>query len=51
MTHDNSRTITYSSFDKATRIAKGNNTIDFIYGINRSHFERVDTQNGEKIIT
>ncbi|MCF6194114.1 MAG: RHS repeat-associated core domain-containing protein, partial [Kangiellaceae bacterium] len=43
MVSGNSRTTTYSIFDKATKIIKGGHTTEFAYGSSRSRYKRVDT--------
>ncbi len=45
------RQFVYSSFDKPTRITKGDHTTEFEYGSNRSRYKRTDTSNGETTTT
>ncbi|WP_444904605.1 FG-GAP-like repeat-containing protein [Microbulbifer sp. CnH-101-E] len=46
---DGGRTISYTTFDKASVIKKGNNTTEFLYGPSHSRYYRKDTNssNGE----
>ncbi|WP_444888875.1 FG-GAP-like repeat-containing protein [Microbulbifer sp. JMSA008] len=46
---DGGRTISYTTFDKASLIKKGNNTTEFLYGPSHSRYYRKDTNssNGE----
>lgn len=37
------RTIEYSVFDKPTRIVKGTDTVQFVYGANRERIKRIDS--------
>ncbi|WP_460103405.1 RHS repeat domain-containing protein [Sessilibacter sp. MAH4] len=41
------RQFVYSSFDKPTRITKGDHTTEFEYGADRSRYKRVDNNDGE----
>lgn len=43
MTNDGSRLITYSSFDKATRVVKGTNISDMKYGVDRDLYYKKDS--------
>ncbi|MDP7591750.1 MAG: FG-GAP-like repeat-containing protein, partial [Litorilituus sp.] len=45
------RTIEYSAFGKANKIIKSPVVVQFQYGVNRSRFERVDTDNNGFIVT
>ncbi|MCE2026862.1 RHS repeat-associated core domain-containing protein [Sessilibacter corallicola] len=45
------RQFLYSSFDKPTRIIKGDHTTEFEYGTGRSRYKRIDDANGETTTT
>jgi len=46
MTSGNGRTVTWSPMGKPTQMARGSNTVNIVYGPDRSRIERRDTKSG-----
>ena len=50
-TQGDGRTLTYSTFDKVTKITKGAHTVDFKYGPDRARYYRKDTDTSNNRVT
>ncbi len=51
MPDGSTRTIDYTTFDKPSRIVKGNHKMEFEYGPDRARYKRIDTNTGNGEVT